>query len=149
MGLTGTFGSKEALHTNDDDDPPSTSFRLPFPFPLRQLPSGPSQHLGTEDELARQHSRQLATCFLDASMANVKSGGRVAVVGGGIAGIVSAKECRAAGLQVVGFEADKALGGLWNPVRGHAVPIDLVAFACDLAGDDGRTPRGTRQPPPG
>ena len=46
---------------------------------------------------------------------------RVAVVGGGVAGIAVAKECSAAGLEVVGFETCKELGGLWNPVRASAV----------------------------
>ena len=55
---------------------------------------------------------------------------RVAVVGGGVAGISVAKECSAAGLEVVGFESSKELGGIWNPVRALAAEsiISLSLF---------------------
>ena len=47
-----------------------------------------------------------------------------------MAGISVAKECSAAGLEVVGLESSKKLGGIWNPVRALAAEsmISLSLF---------------------
>ncbi|NQZ14533.1 MAG: NAD(P)-binding domain-containing protein [Alphaproteobacteria bacterium] len=44
---------------------------------------------------------------------------RVAIIGAGPAGLVSAKECLAQGLDVTVFEKTDRIGGLWNAGTGH------------------------------
>ncbi len=44
---------------------------------------------------------------------------RVAIIGAGPAGLVSAKECLAQGLDVTVFEKTDRIGGLWNSGIGH------------------------------
>jgi cation diffusion facilitator CzcD-associated flavoprotein CzcO len=47
---------------------------------------------------------------------------RVAVIGAGAAGLVSARWLREAGLDVVVFERTQAIGGIWRPDTGLAYP---------------------------
>lgn len=57
---------------------------------------------------------------------------RVAVVGGGIAGLVAAWDCARIGMPVTLFDADERLGGSIQTAMLDGIPLDLVADALPL-----------------
>jgi dimethylaniline monooxygenase (N-oxide forming) len=59
---------------------------------------------------------------------------RVAVIGAGVAGLVSAKVLKADGFHVTVFEKDSTVGGVWSPTRAYTElrtnnPREAYAFS--------------------
>src|SRR6478752_5579459 len=57
---------------------------------------------------------------MEARMARLSLGSRVAVIGAGPGGLVAAKHAIAAGFEVSVFEASDDLGGQWNTAAAHS-----------------------------
>lgn len=67
-------------------------------------------------------------------LAEHASGIRVAVIGGGVAGLVAALECARVGLDVTVFEAAERLGGTVQTVELDGIPADTGADCVAMSG---------------
>ena len=77
------------------------------------------QETGTDERYTDLYVGCVAADTNGGVMCRVKSKKRVAVIGSGIAGLVTAKVLLHDGFDVVVFEKDDGLGGTWAPARSY------------------------------